>query len=220
LSKLSPRLRNGERAIFYAWHFDAHLVADYLKRWSIERGVKHVVDDIERVTLSPENGNVEAVHTKLGGTYSGDLFIDCSGFRSLLMNQALREPFMDMADYLLCDSAVAAAVPNDDAKLGVEPFTSAIAMKHGWTWKIPMRGRHGSGYVFSSKFCSRDEATAEFRALWGLKEDHPLNQIKFRVGRNRRSWVKNCVGIGLSYCFLEPLLYGDGDDFIDGRLSG
>jgi tryptophan halogenase len=78
-------------------------------------------------------------------------------------------------------------------------------MKHGWTWKTPLRGRFGSGYVFSSQFVARDEATREFQQLWNLHEDHPLNQIKFRVGRNEKSWVKNCVAIGLSSCFLEPL---------------
>jgi tryptophan halogenase len=122
------------------------------------------------------------------------------------MNQALKEPFLDMSDYLLCDSAVAAPVPADDREHGIEPYTSAIAMAAGWTWKIPMRGRFGSGHVFSSRFTTRERATEDFLKLWGLDPDKTkLNQIKFRVGRNRRSWVKNCVGIGLSSVFLEPL---------------
>ncbi|MFL6261102.1 MAG: tryptophan halogenase family protein [Thermoanaerobaculia bacterium] len=204
-AKKSPRDQDGTRHMYYAWHFDAHLVADFLKRWATARGVHHVVADIDQVHLNPENGFIDSVRTTTGDIYEADLFVDCSGFRSLLMNQALKEPFLDASEYLFCDSAVASAVPHDDATHGVEPFTSAIAMKYGWTWKIPMRGRFGSGYVFSSKFTTREQATQEFRDLWGLPESQPLNQIKFRTGRNRRSWVKNCVGIGLSSCFLEPL---------------
>jgi len=204
-AKKSPRALDGSRHMYYAWHFDAHLVADYLRKWATVRGVRHVVADIDQVQLNPENGFIDAVRTTTGTIHGADLFIDCSGFRSLLMNQALEEPFLDSSEQLLCDSAVATAVPHDDDANGIEPYTSAIAMKHGWTWKIPMQGRFGSGYVFSSRFTTRDQATQEFRELWGLPESQPLNQIKFRTGRNRRSWVKNCVGIGLSSCFLEPL---------------
>ncbi|HLX09079.1 MAG TPA: tryptophan halogenase family protein [Thermoanaerobaculia bacterium] len=204
-AKKSPRALDGSRQMYYAWHFDAHLVAAYLKQWATARGVRQVIADVDRVELNPLNGFVDSVHTTAGAAYQADLFVDCSGFRSLLMNQALGEPFLDASEYLLCDSAVASAVRHDDAALGVEPFTSAIAMQHGWAWKIPMRGRFGTGYVYSSRFTTREQATREFRELWGLPEEQPLNQIKFRSGRNRRSWVKNCVGIGLSSCFLEPL---------------
>lgn len=205
-AKLSPRMMDGTRANFYAWHFDAHLVADYLQRLAVGWGVKRIIDELKDVELNPDNGHIVALTTRNGGRYAGDLFIDCSGFRALLINKAMGEPFLDMSDHLLCDSAVASQIPHDDEKHGVEPYTSAIAMRHGWTWKIPMLGRFGSGYVFSSKFVSRDEATNDFLKLWNLKPDeHPLNQIKFRTGRNRRAWVKNCVAIGLSSCFLEPL---------------
>src|SRR5260370_26527066 len=132
-------------------------------------------------------------------------FVDCSGFRGLLINQTMREPFLDMSDYLLCDRAVATAVPHDDATNGVEPYTSAIAMESGWTWKIPMLTRFGTGYVYSSRFASQDEATKDFCQLLNLNpEETSLNHVRFRVGRNRRAWVKNCVSIGLSSCFLEP----------------
>jgi len=200
----APCELDGTRRMRYAWHFDAHRVADYLRRWSIERGVVHVVDELKNGTLDAK-GNIASLTTKRGIALPGDLFIDCSGFRALLINGMLGEPFIDMSDYLLCDSAVACQIPHDDERLGVEPFTSAIAMKHGWTWKTPLLGRFGSGYVYSSRFATREEATSEFRSLWGLREDQPLNQIKFKVGRNARSWVKNCVSVGLSSCFLEPL---------------
>lgn len=201
---LSPRFLDGTPAMRYAWHFDAQRVADHLRDWSTARGVKHIIGELEMV-VHDERGFITALKTKEGQTITGDLFVDCSGFRGLLINKAMGEPFIDMNDHLLCDSAVAAQIPHDDAKYGVEPFTSSIAMDAGWTWKIPMLSRFGSGYVYSSKFCSVDEATDAFRRLWNLKEDHPLNKIRFRTGRNRRAWVKNCVGIGLSSCFLEPL---------------
>ncbi len=205
-AKRAPRRSDGSRATYYAWHFDAQLVADFLRRFAVEQqGVTHLLDQMSEV-VKDERGFIKQLRTKDGRTVDGDLFIDCSGFRGLLINQAMDEPFIDMSDHLLCDSAVAAAVRYDASKDGVEPYTSAIAMPAGWTWRIPMLKRFGTGYVYSSAFASRDEATEEFCRLWGLcPADTPLNQIRFRVGRNRKSWVKNCVSIGLASCFLEPL---------------
>jgi len=204
-AKLAPRFRDGTKAMHYAWHFDAHLVADYLKEVAVGWGVEHVVDELENVELAAD-GSIGFLHTRSGRKLGADLFVDCSGFRGLLINKALREPFVDMSDHLFCDSAVATSVPHDDATHGVEPYTSAIAMDSGWTWKIPMLDRFGSGYCYSSRFVSDDHATREFCQLWNLNPDQAnLNKIRFRVGRNRRAWVKNCVGIGLSSCFVEPL---------------
>ncbi|SDJ21415.1 tryptophan halogenase family protein [Nonomuraea jiangxiensis] len=202
----APRWMDGTRAANYAWHFDAHLVADYLRRFSTGKlDVEHVQDRMEDVTFDA-NGYLTSLRTATGRVLTADLFVDCSGFRGLLINKALNEPFVDMSDHLLNDSAVATAVPNDDATTGVEPFTSAIAMKSGWTWKIPMLGRFGTGYVYSSQFAGQDEAVKEFCDLWELDPDRTdLNLIRFRVGRNRRAWVKNCVSIGTSSCFVEPL---------------
>jgi tryptophan halogenase len=204
----SPRNAQGQPVTSYAWHFDAHLVADFLRRHATGKlGVTHVEDEMVEVRQDGR-GFVTALHTRSGKVLDGDLFIDCSGFRGLLINQALQEPFIDMSDHLLCNSAVAYAVPNDDEANGVEPYTSAIAMESGWTWKIPMLGRFGTGYVFSDHFTTRDQATQDFCRMWGLdpeQEGDKLNQVRFRVGRNRRAWVKNVVGIGLSSCFLEPL---------------
>lgn len=201
----SPKFLDGRRAVPHAWHFDAHLVADFLCRWATTRGVVRVLDQVDGVELDA-HGHISSVVTASGRRLEADLFVDCTGFRGLLINQALKEPFIDMSGYLLCDSAVAAAVPNDDARDGIEPFTSAIAMNAGWTWKIPMLSRFGSGYVYSSQFATVDEAGRDFCALWGLDEKKVnLNKIRFRTGRNRRAWVGNCVSIGLSSCFLEPL---------------
>ncbi|MEV0237952.1 tryptophan halogenase family protein [Nonomuraea sp. NPDC050786] len=205
-AKLAPRHADGSPATRYAWHFDAQLVADFLCRFATQRqGVVHIRDEMVDV-LRDERGFITALVTKEGRTLNGDLFIDCSGFRGLLINQAMAEPFIDMSDHLLCDSAIATAIPHDDDAHGVEPYTSAIAMSSGWSWKIPMLDRFGTGYVFSSSHTSRDEATLELCRLWGLDPDSAqFNNIRFRVGRNRRAWVKNCVSIGLASCFLEPL---------------
>lgn len=204
--KLSPRFLDGTKWANYAWHFDANLVADFLRRFATEKqGVVHIEDRFTHAEID-HRGFVTAINTEAGHRLEADLFVDCSGFRSLLMNQVMREPFLDMSDHLLNDSAVATQIKNDDEADGVEPYTSAIAMSSGWTWKIPMLGRFGTGYVYSSRFQSQGEATEEFCRMWDLDpETQPLNQIRFRVGRNRRAWVRNCVGIGLSSCFLEPL---------------
>ena len=205
-AKRAPRFADGTPATTYAWHFDAHLVADFLRRFATEKqGVVHIQDEMVGVDQD-ENGFITSLRTAGGRRIDGDLFVDCSGFRSALISKVMGEPFIDMSDHLLCDSAVATSVPHDDDRYGVEPYTSAIAMPSGWTWRIPLLGRFGSGYVFSSAFESRDNATRDFCAMWGLDPDsHPLNQIRFRVGRVRRSWVRNCVSIGLASCFLEPL---------------
>lgn len=205
-ANLAPCWLDGRPATRYAWHFDAHLVAAFLQRHATSKlGVHHVQDTMREVRFD-ERGFISSLLTKSGRELSGDLFIDCSGFRGLLMNQALGEPFIDMNDQLLCNSAVATSLPYDDAAEGVEPYTSAIAMQSGWSWKIPMLSRFGTGYVYSSHFASEDQAVEEFCRLWKLNPDRtPLNKIRFRVGRNRRAWVKNCVGIGLASCFVEPL---------------
>ena len=204
-AKKAPRLPDGTPATAYAWHFDAHLVADFLRRFSTQKqGVNHVQDEMVEA-VRDTRGYVTALRTKSGKMLDGDLFIDCSGFRGLLINQIMEEPFLDQSDHLLCDSAVACPVPHDDARNGIEPYTTAFAMKEGWVWKTPMLGRFGTGYVFSSKFVERDTATRDFCRMWGIDPEGAFNHIRFRVGRNRNSWVKNCVSIGLSSCFLEPL---------------
>lgn len=202
----SPRWLDGTRCTNYAWHFDAALVAGFLRGFATaKQGVHHIEGKVMSVQTGPR-GHIESITLESGQVVGGDLFIDCTGLRGLLINKALGEPFIDMSDHLLNNSAVATQVPHDDEAHGVEPYTSAIAMPGGWTWKIPMPGRFGTGYVYCDAFTSRDEATRDFCRLWNLDpEQTALNHIKFRVGRNRRAWVGNCVSIGLSSCFVEPL---------------
>ncbi len=205
-AKLAPRFSDGKPAAVYAWHFDAHLVAAFLQRFATQRqGVVHVQEVLERAKLR-EDGFIESLVTTTGREIQGDLFIDCSGFGGLLINKTMDEPFIHMNDHLLCDSAVATPIAHDDETNDIEPYTSAIAMRSGWTWKTPMLSRFGTGYVYSSQFTSDDDAILEFCNLWGIDpEKTRLNKIRFRVGRNRHAWVKNCVSIGLASNFLEPL---------------
>lgn len=200
----SPRMIDGTKKMSYAWHFDAHLLAEFLKRWATARGVRHIVDTFQQASLN-EQGYISSLHLESGKVVSADLYVDCSGFRSLLINGVLGEPFIDMSDHLLCDRAIATATLVDEQS-DVEPYTSAIALKNGWVWRIPQFGRVGTGYVYSSKFVSLDDAVDEFAKLWNFDPSAiALNKIQFRTGRNRRSWVKNCVSIGLASCFVEPL---------------
>ncbi len=189
----------------YAYHFDAGLLANFLEEHSTQRGVRKVADEVMEVALK-EDGSISHIVTKNNGPISGDLFVDCTGFRGLLINQALKEPFISFSDVLLNDSAVALQVPVDVRSRGMEPFTTATALSAGWCWNIPLYGRLGTGYVYSSQFLSKDEAEAEFRAYLGpMADECKANHIKMRIGRTRNSWVKNCVAIGLSSGFVEPL---------------
>jgi tryptophan halogenase len=189
----------------YAYHFDAGLLADYLEKYATQRGVRKVADEVIHVALR-EDGGISHIVTKEHGQIAGDLFVDCTGFRGLLINQALQEPFISFNDSLMNDSAVALQVPVDVKSRGMEPFTSATALSAGWVWNIPLYGRIGTGYVYSSQFISKDEAEAEFRQYLGPMADAcKANHIKMRIGRTRNSWVKNCVAIGLASGFVEPL---------------
>jgi len=189
----------------YAYHFNASLLADFMMSYATQRGVRRILDDVVDVKLA-EDGSIAHVVTKEIGDISGDLFIDCTGFRGLLISKALNEPFISFSQSLLCDRAVAVQVPRNIAKDGINPYTTATALSSGWVWNIPLYGRDGTGYVYSSAFISPDEAEKEFRAhLGSASDDCKALHIKMRIGRNRNSWVKNCVSIGLSSGFVEPL---------------
>lgn len=189
----------------YAYHFDASLLAKFLEGYGTQRGVRRVVDDVAEVKLR-EDGGISHIVTKEHGEIHGDLFVDCTGFRGMLINQTLGEPFISFSESLLCDRAIALQVPKDIKKDGLNPFTQATALSSGWVWTIPLYGRTGTGYVYSSRFISPEDAEKEFRAHLGPESDGlPANHIKMRIGRCRNSWVKNCVAIGLASGFVEPL---------------
>jgi tryptophan halogenase len=201
----NTRISGHEVQYPYGYHFNAAELAEYLQGYAVERGVTRVLDDVVEVPLAAD-GAIAGVQTKEHGLLQADLFVDCTGFRGLLINQALREPFISFNDSLLNDSAVAIQVPRDVERDGIRPYTTATAHSAGWSWNIPLYGRDGTGYVYCSKFIDKDEAEREFREFLGpAAANSPPNHIKMRIGRSAHSWIKNCVAIGLSSGFVEPL---------------
>jgi tryptophan halogenase len=194
-----------QRAQFpYAYHFDADKVASYLAEYAVRRGVRRIVDSVENVRLD-ERGFIADIRTAEHGDLAGDLFIDCTGFRGLLINKALDTTFVSFEDVLPNNRAVALRVPRADVTQ-MEPYTTATAMSAGWMWTIPLFQRNGNGYVYSDQFISPEEAERELRAAVAPgRDDLEANHIRMRIGRNTDSWVKNCVAIGLSSAFVEPL---------------
>lgn len=192
----------------YAYHFDAGLFGDYLKkRFRGPDAVEQIVDDVTAVNLS-ENGAIESLDTKGGLRIEGDLYVDCTGFRSALLDKALKEPFDSYSDTLFVDRAIAMRVPYEDPEKELRPYTTTTAKSSGWIWNIPVTERIGTGYVYCSSFASPDEAERDLRAHLGEKRVENLESRNFdigRVGKHRNTWVKNCVAIGLSSGFLEPI---------------
>ncbi|MBB5518991.1 tryptophan halogenase family protein [Amphiplicatus metriothermophilus] len=186
----------------YAYQFDAGLYAKYLRRFAEACGVRRIEGKITTVIQRGEDGFIEAVKTEDGRRVEADLFVDCSGFRGLLIEQTLKAGFEDWSAVLPCDRAV--AVPCENAAPSL-PYTRATARGAGWQWRIPLQHRVGNGYVYCSEHVSDDEAAQTLMAsLEGRPRAEP-NFLRFRAGKRRRQWVKNCVSIGLSSGFLEPL---------------
>lgn len=201
----SPRNRDGTKALHYAYHFDALQIADYLRRWSCARGVTYIEDDIVHTELD-EDGNIKSLRGASGRSYEADLYLDCTGFAGLLIEKALGEPKLTFHDCLLTDRAVAINIPEAPEEEGIRPYTTASAFSSGWTWEIPLYDRSGNGYVYSSAFQSPEDAERELRAWFGERaEGLEARHIRFVSGRRRRSWVKNCISLGLASSFLEPL---------------
>ena len=191
--------------INYAYHLDAGLLAEFLKTKAKSQGVKHVVDRVSEVVLD-ENGSISHLKTNENGDLKGDLFLDCSGFSGLLINKALHEPFESYSDVLFCDRAVAIQVPTSYDSGQLNPYSTATALSSGWVWDIPLKNRRGTGYVYSSASITPEEAEQEIRKYIGpIADNIEPRHLKMRVGRTRRAWVKNCVSIGLSGGFIEPL---------------
>ncbi|MFN3302310.1 MAG: tryptophan halogenase family protein [Roseateles sp.] len=189
-------------AFSFAYHFDAGLYAAYLREHALKHGVQRIEGLIVEVELRPEDGFVAALKLQDGRRIEGDLFIDCSGFRALLIAGAMKSPFEDWSALLPCNSAL--AVPSERTE-PLTPYTTSTAKAAGWQWRIPLQHRTGNGHVYCSGFISDDEAAATLLAgLDGRALDMP-RQLRFTTGRRRAGWVKNVVAIGLSGGFLEPL---------------
>lgn len=205
---LSPKtLQSGnyEAPVTYAYHMDAVKFGQFLKKVAVSRGVVAVDDHITDVALA-DDGSIAAVRTRENGEIAGDLFIDCSGFNGLLIEKALGEPWVPYGDALFCDRAVALPVPYLSAAEEPRSYTTSTALSSGWAWEIDLQARRGTGYVYSSAFLSEADAEAELRGFIGAAaEGVEARHLKMRVGRRRNAWVKNCLAIGLSAGFVEPL---------------
>lgn len=186
----------------YAYHFDAALYAGFLRRYAEKRGVKRVEGKVCEVLRQPETGNLTGVRLANGQTISGEFFFDCTGFRSLLLDKTLDVPWVDWRHWLPCDGALAVACRHDGPP---RPYTRSTAKSAGWQWKIPTQHRTGNGHIYCSEFMSEDEATTGLiDGLDGEIMGTP-RLIRFTTGHRRKFWEKNCVAIGLSAGFLEPL---------------
>jgi tryptophan 7-halogenase len=186
----------------YAYHFDASLYAKFLRGFAEKLGVVRQEGKIVAVERNAVNGDVSAVMLANGNRVAGDLFIDCSGFRGLLIEQELEAGFEDWTEWLHCDRAIAVPCARVEPLI---PLTRVIARKAGWQWRIPLQHRIGNGHVFSSRHISEDEATGTLLAnLDGEPRGEPRT-IRFTPGIRRKSWIRNVVAIGLSSGFIEPL---------------
>jgi tryptophan halogenase len=186
----------------YAYHFDASLYARYLRTRSEAAGVRRHEAKVTRVEQHPETGFVIAVHSDKGHRLDGDLFIDCSGMRGILIEGALQAGFEDWSRWLPCDRAV--AVQSAKATPPI-PYTRALAQAAGWQWRIPLQHRTGNGYVYSSSFLKDEDAAKVLMENLDAAAITDPRIIRFRTGRRHVAWNKNVVAIGLSSGFLEPL---------------
>ena len=186
----------------YAYHFDASLYARYLRKLAQERGVQRTEGKIVRVVQRPSDDHVEAVLLASGERIEGELFIDCSGFRGLLIEETLKTGYEDWTEWLMCDTAL--AVPCESASQ-LLPYTRSTAHRAGWQWRIPLQHRIGNGHVYCSQFVSDDEAAATLLANLDGKPLAEPRRFKFVPGLRKQCWNRNVVAIGLSSGFVEPL---------------
>jgi tryptophan halogenase len=186
----------------YAYHFDATLYAKFLRKYAEDRGVTRKEGIVDDVSVNSENGHIENLHLESGDIVSGDFFFDCTGFRAVLISKTLGVKFDDWSHWLPCDTAQAVAC-HSDAPL--TPYTQSTAKKAGWQWRIPTQQRVGNGHIYAKEFMSDDEAR---ESLLEDLEGEPMGDprvIRFRTGCQQKFWEKNCIAVGLSAGFLEPL---------------
>ena len=186
----------------HAYHFDAGLYAQFLRKYAEGRGVSRTEGQVVDVSLDSESGFVSSVKLASGEEISGELFIDCSGFRGLLIEQALESGYDDWSSHLPCDRALAVPCASVDP---LTPFTRSTARDAGWQWRIPLQHRTGNGYVYCSSFISDAEATETLTTNLDGEALAEPRQLRFLTGKRKQVWKKNCVALGLASGFLEPL---------------
>jgi len=186
----------------YAYHLDATAYGQLLRKYSETAGVKRVEGKISSVNTSPDTGFIEALVMESGQLVSGDLFVDCTGFRGLLIEQTLHSGYEDWSHWLPCDRAMPVQTMSSGPP---DPYTRAIAHSAGWRWRIPLQHRVGNGLVYCSKYMSDDEASS---LILDSIDGEPITEprvIRFQTGRRLKQWNKNCIAVGLSSGFMEPL---------------
>jgi tryptophan 7-halogenase len=198
----SPDPRNATSTLDYAYHFDAGLYARYLRHFAEARQVKRREGKIVRVEQRDDDGFIEAIVLEDGTRLAGDLFIDCSGFSGLLIEETLQTGYEDWSHWLPCNSAVAVPSARTEPLL---PFTRSTARQAGWQWRIPLQHRTGNGYVYCNQYLSDDEAAATLLANLDGEALAEPRQLRFKTGRRKKAWNKNVVSLGLASGFLEPL---------------
>lgn len=206
-----------EGAANYAYHLDAGKFAPFLQRHATEKlGVRHVLADVTTVHQK-ENGDIASLDTAQGGTIAGDLFVDCTGFASLLLGKTLGVPFKECSDVLFADTALAVQVPYDHADDPMASQTNATAQKAGWIWDIGLPSRRGVGHVYSSRYMSEEDAHETLAAYVGPKiKNLKVRKIPIRSGHRATFWKNNVVAVGLAAGFLEPL---ESSAIVLGELS-
>ncbi len=189
----------------YAYHLDAAKLAVFLKNTGVKLGVRHLIGNVANVVLD-EQGVIARLETVEHGTLEAGLYVDCTGFAGVLIGRALGEPWRDVTNMLFVDRAVAMQVPYASEKTQIFPATISSAHESGWTWDIGLDTRRGIGFCYSGKYTDDDRAEEILRGYIGAPaEGRNARRLKMRVGYRDRQWVKNCVAIGLSAGFLEPL---------------
>jgi tryptophan halogenase len=188
--------------IAYAFHFDAGLYARYLRELAEGLGVRRIEGKIVEVLRNSESGHIDAVRLENGSEIGGELFVDCSGFHGLLIGRTLGVPYVDWSSHLPCNRALAVPCASVDE---LTPFTRSTARKAGWQWRIPLQHRIGNGHVYCSEFISDDEAAHILLSNLDGEALAEPRMVKFTTGHRERFWEGNCVSIGLSSGFMEPL---------------
>jgi tryptophan halogenase len=191
----------GKKPVNFAYHMNATAYAAYLREKSEKAGVKRIEGRIKQVQ-NDQAGNISSLLLEDGEPVLGDVFIDCTGFRALLIGDNLDVGYEDWSHWLAADSAIAVQTQAVEAP---RPYTRSIAHSAGWQWRIPLQNRVGNGIVYASQFLSDDEATGTLLANLSGETITEPRQLRFKTGRRKKAWHKNCIAIGLSSGFLEPL---------------
>ena len=188
----------------YGYHFDTALVAEFLKKRALAAGIEYIVDDVSKV-VKDGKGDISHIVTENHGDVAGDFFVDCTGFRRLLIGDTLDVDAISYKPRLFNDSAVVIRTP-DNGEADIPPYTESTALECGWAWCIPLRGKTSWGYVYSADYTTKEDAEAELRRHIGESAgDIKALHIKLRTGRNLEHWKNNCLAVGLSQGFIEPL---------------